>query len=142
MYETHDGNIKVVVAGLRKSKKDKRSTLLHMLEYVNERDGTNLTPFEFFKDGMYIDEEHSEKLCSHYIDDFYVVNYNGETLEVPSCIVLEPIPFKMGLGEMHKSLLIAVQRSMRNTKDRSVYDIWRQTQKLKSGTSTTIRTLA
>ena len=142
MYQTHDGNIKVVVAGLRKSKKDKRSTLLHMLEYVNERDGTNLTPFEFFKDGMYIDEEHSEKLCSHYIDDFYVVNYNGEILEVPSCIVLEPIPFKMGLGEMHKSLLIAVQRSMRNTKDRSVYDIWRQTQKLKSGTSTTIRTSA
>ena len=142
MYQTHDGNIKVVVAGLRKSKKDKRSTLLHMLEYVNERDGTNLTPFEFFKDGMYIDEEHSEKLCSHYIDDFYVVNYNGETLEVPSCIVLEPIPFKMGLGEMHKSLLIAVQRSMRNTKDRSVYDIWRQAQKLKSGTSTTIRTSA
>lgn len=142
MYETCDGKIKVVVAGLRKSKIDKRSTLLHMLEYVNERDGTNLTPFEFFKDGMYIDENHSEKLCSHYIDDFYVVNYNGETLEVPSCIVLEPIPFKMGLGEMHKSLLIAVQRSMRNTKDRSVYDIWRQAQKLKSGTSTTIRTSA
>lgn len=140
MYETSDGNIKVVVAGLRKSKIDKRSTLLHMLEYVNERDGTNITPFEFFNDGMYIDENHSEKLCSHYIDDYYIVNYNGEVLEVPSCIVLEPIPFKMGLGEKHKSLLIAMQRCMRNTKDRSVYDLWRQAQKLKSNTSTTIRT--
>lgn len=142
MYEKQNGEIKVVVAGLRKSKIDKRSTLLHMLEYVNERDGTNLTPFEFFKDGMYIDEKHSEKLCSHYIDDYYVVNYNGETLEVPSCIVLEPIPFKMGLGEKHKSLLIAIQRQMRNTTDRSVYDIWRQAQKLNSSTSTTIRTSA
>lgn len=140
MYEEPNGKIKVVVAGLRKSKKDKRSTLLHMLDYVNERDGTNITPFEFFTDNMYVDEQHSEKLCSHYIDDHFVVNYKGVALDIPSCLVLEPIAFRMGLGKKHKDLYIAIQRYMRNTKDRSVYDIWRQIQKSKSGTSTTIRT--
>lgn len=162
MYEDDKGNIKCVVAGCRKSKKFMKengvivpydpvkiknkqayevSTIVLQNEYNNKVNNTNIDIFDFFTDKMYIDEQHSEKLCSKYIDDYCIVNYNGETLEIPSCIVLEPIAFKMGLGLKHKNLLTAIKRYMRNTNDRSVYDIWRKAQKLKSGTSTTTRTL-
>jgi hypothetical protein len=155
IYEDSKGNIKCVVAGCRKSKKFMKengktvpydpikiknkqayevSTIVLQNEYNNEVNGTNVDVFDFFSDKMYIDENHSEKLCSKYIDEYCIVNYNGEMLEIPSCIVLEPIAFKMGLGLKHKDLLTAIKRYMRNTNDWSVYDIWRKAQKLKSAT--------
>lgn len=128
MYQKKNGSIKVVVTGIRKSKIDGESTLLKMNDYNNEINGTNVDPFDFFTDGMYIDENHSEKLASKYIETPVVVDYNGEKLDIPSCLVLEPVGYKMGLGKRHKSLMLAIHRHMRNTKDGSVYDIWRRIQ--------------
>lgn len=142
MYEDKDG-VHVVLAGCRKSKKDGRkvgkediSTLVLQCEYNNKKNGTNLSPFEFFsKDGMLIDEEHSEKLCSIYVNDEIIVDYkdrdgNIEKIYCPSSVVLEPIPFKMSMGKVHKELFeIAVERYMQNSTERKVYDIWKELKK-------------
>lgn len=140
MYETKKKGIKVVLAGCRKSKIDGVSTLIKQCEYNNKINKTNISPFEFFdKDGMYIDKEHSEKLCSLYIDDEIIVNNisdddeNIENIKIPSCVVLEPIPFDMKMGKGHKELFeLAVTRYMQNSRERKVFDIWRELKGLSS----------
>ena len=134
MYEKQDGKIKVVIAGHRKDKNG-RPTLLNQCDYNNKVNGTNIDYFDFFTDKMVIDKEHSNKLCSHYIDfpvrvDF--TDYQGNTQEVfcPSAIVLEQIEFNMKLGVKHGELLMAVERQMRNTHDRkAVWKIWKELKK-------------
>lgn len=124
MYETEEGKIKTVVAGCRKG------TIVD--QFKDEPDYYDV--FDFFQDGMHIDKEHARKLGSKYIDTPVRVNSKTETLEIPSCIVLEPIDFTMGMASAHKTLMIATQRFIENVKvERRVYDAWRQ---LKSNTST------
>lgn len=132
MYEKPNGKIEVVIAGHRKDKKG-RPTLLNQCDYNNEVNGTNIDYFDFFTDKMVIDSEHSNKLCSRYIDYPIRVkstDYQGHTEEVfcPAAIVLEPIEFNMKLGNKHAELLMAVERYMRNSPSirRKVYNIWRE----------------
>lgn len=134
MYEKQDGEINVVISGCRKSKKEETkdiSTLILQNEYNNKVNHENVDVFDFFNDRMVIDKEHSEKLASKYVDDYYgfrTHDYlgNEEFIEIPSCVALVPIPFEMRLGRKHKDLLIAVKRYAENTGSRKVYDIWRE----------------
>ena len=129
MYETEEGEIKTTVAGCRKG------TIVS--QFKDEPDYNDV--FDFFQDGMHIDKEHAKKLGSKYIDTPVRVNSKNEVLEIPSCLVLEPIDFTMGMASFHKTLMIAAQRLIENTKvNRRVYDAWRQ---LKSNTSTTTQLL-
>lgn len=52
-------------------------TLMQQLKDNNQRDGTNLSPFDFFSDQMVIDKDHTRKLTSKYIDGYAVI-YNAE----------------------------------------------------------------
>lgn len=132
MYEKQNGKIEVVIAGHRKDKNG-RPTLLNQCDYDNETNGTNIDYFDFFTDRLVIDKEHSNKLCSHYIDVPIRVNFtdyqnNEQEIFSPAAIVLEPIEFNMKMGKKHKDLLVAVERFMRNATNerRMVYDIWRK----------------
>lgn len=126
MYEEMNGKIKTVVAGCRKG------TIVDQFKDQDEIDDI----FDFFQDGMYIDCEHSKKLGSKYIDQPIRVNSKLGTLFIPSCLVLEPIDFTMGMATFHKKLMIATQRYISNVRERKVYDAWRQLQKLNSSTTT------
>lgn len=142
MYEQNDGTIKCVVAGCRKSKKEETegiSTIVLQNEYNNRTRNENVDVFDFFTNKMVIDKEHSEKLCSLYIEKpvrFTSTDRDGnvEELEIPSCIVLKEIPFKMSLGSKHFKLLTAIKRETDNTGGKAVYDIWRKVQKLRPNT--------
>lgn len=137
MYEKQDGKIKCVVAGCRKSKKpglEGVSTIVIQNDYNNKTRNENVDVFDFFSNEMVIDEQHSEKLCSLYVDDYVrckSTDYQGNTeeIEIPSCIVLKEIPFNMKLGREHYNLLVAIKREMQNTSGGAVYDIWRRAQK-------------
>ena len=140
MYEYLDKNgnpqIKVTVSGLRTSKTDQRSTMLHQLDYENIRTNSKTDPFDFFEDLMKIDKEHSEKLRSIYIDDAYEIEAtdylgNKEQCYSPSSIVLDEVDFTMSLSKTHQQLWIAIERYAKNTKIRSVYDLWRYRESLK-----------
>lgn len=145
MYEKPNGDIKCVVAGCRKSKKEETfgiSTVVIQNDFNNKTRNENVDVFDFFSDKMVIDKEHSEKMCSYYNDDYVrckSTDYLGnvEEVEIPSCIVLKEIPFNMSLGRKHRELLMAVKREMHNASSRKVYDIWRKIQKSKSSTLTT-----
>ncbi len=134
MYEKKDGEIKAVVAGCRKH--EGKSTILIQNEYNNEENGTKIDVFDFFKENMYIDKEHSYKLASKYIDICCGVDSADGKLIIPSCLVLEPVDFTMKLAPTHKDLMIAAQRFIENSKERSVYDIWRSLKKLSTSTTT------
>ena len=143
MYEKQDGKIKCVVAGCRKSKKENSlgvSTIVLQNEFNNEQSGENVDVFDFFDDKMVIDKEHSEKMCSLYIDKpirCKSTDYLGNTeeIEIPSCLVLKEIPFKMSFGKEHRTLYIAIKRAMQNSNDKEVYNIWQLlTKSLKSST--------
>lgn len=164
MYEKQNGSIKIVVAGCRESKKYmmkdneivglnlddiknkkafKVSTAQVQNYFNNKTSNEEKDIFDFFSDKMIIDKEYSEKLCSFYVDEyvrFTSTDYQGniQEIEIPSCIVLRKIPFKMTLSPIHKSLMIAVQREQRNTSNRKVYDIWRKLRKLNTSRMTQI----
>lgn len=150
MYEKQNGTIKCVVAGCRKSKKPGKegvSTIVIQNEYNNLTRNEDVDVFDFFSNKMVIDEEHSEKLCSLYVEDhvrFTSTDYlgNAEEIDIPSCVVLKEIPFNMSLGRRHLNLLIAIKRENENTKGKAVYDIWRKAQKLRSNILTTTLTSA
>lgn len=132
MYEYDNGKIKVVIAGHRKNKKG-RPTLLDQCDFNNAHNGTNIDYFDFFTDKMVIDKEHSNKLCSRYVDEPIRVNftdYQGNTQEVfcPAAIVLEPIEFRMKMGKTHKELMLAVERYLHNSRNqrKKVYEIWKE----------------
>ena len=92
---------------------------------------------------MEVDESHSEKMCSLYVDEhvrFESTDSDGgqEEIDIPSCIVLKPIPFKMKLGRSHKSLLKAVKRMMDNSGNKEIHTIWKELRKLNTSRMTQI----
>lgn len=135
MYLTQDGEYKVVIAGCRKYKGE--STLIIQNRISN---GFESNPFDFFEDGMIIEEENSNKLCSHYIDVPVSITYKGKQYVIPSCVALTPIKFSMKMGEFHKIYAEQVQDLMKNTTDRRIYNLWRMLTK-ESNTSTMTRHL-
>lgn len=153
MYEKQDGTIKCVVTGCRKHKAsyegdpdEGKSTIELQNRFNNQKNHSNVDIFDFFSKTMKIDKEHSEKLCSLYVDDYCRVSPtdcdgNTETIEIPSCLVLEPIEFNMTVAGSHYNLMIAAQRLARNTQDRRVYDCWRELKKLSTLTMTPISEL-
>lgn len=164
MYEKQNGSIKVVVAGCRESKKYMlkngeivdfniddinsknayRVSTVQVQNYFNNKTGNEkIDIFDFFSDTMTIDENYSEKLCSFYVDEhigFTSTDYLGnmQDIEIPSCIVLKSIPFKMSLSSKHKSLMVATQRAAQNSSNRKVYDVWRELRKLSTSRMTQI----
>ena len=127
-YVGKDGknHIKVVIAGCRKSKTDGESTLIHQADYDGITDY-----FDFFQDRMHIDKEHAEKLRSIYIDIPVTVKVtddygNCEEIYVPSCVVLEPVDFTLGLATPHKDLWVAVERYYKNSTNQAIGDLWRE----------------
>ena len=153
MYEKQDGTIKCVVTGCRKHKSkgdddpdEGKSTIQIQNEYNNKVNHCNTDIFDFFNKSMKIDKEHSEKLCSVYIEESTLITStdylgNKETVDIPSCLVLEPIEFNMTVKDSHYNLMIAAQRLARNTQDRRVYDCWRELRKLSILTMTPISEL-
>ena len=127
-----------------KNKKAFKVSTAQVQNYFNNKVANEETDiFDFFSDEMVIEKEYSEKLCSFYVDEyvrFTSTDYQGniQEIEIPSCIVLRKIPFKMTLSPIHKSLMIAVQREQRNTSNRKVYDIWRKLRKLNTSRMTQI----
>lgn len=146
MYETQNGKIKCVVAGCRKSKKKEtegKSTIEIQNTYNNLTRNENVDVFDFFTHNMEVDENHSEKMCSVYVDEhvrFESTDSDGnqEEIDIPSCIVLKPIPFKMKLGRSHKSLLKAVKRMMDNSGNKEIHTIWKELRKLNTSRTTQI----
>lgn len=146
MYETQSGKIKCVVAGCRKSKKKEtegKSTIEIQNAYNNLTRNENVDVFDFFTHNMEVDENHSEKMCSVYVDEhvrFESTDSDGdqEEIDIPSCIVLKPIPFKMKLGRSHKSLLKAVKRMMDNSGNKEIHTIWKELRKLNTSKTTQI----
>lgn len=146
MYEKQNGTIKVVVSGCRVSNKKETkgiSTVVIQNDFNNKTRNENVDVFDFFSNQMYIDEQHSEKLCSLYVEEyvrFTSTDYLGniQEIEIPSCIVLRPVPFKMKLSGSHEGLMLAVQRATQNSSDRRVYDIWRKLRKLNTSRMTQI----
>lgn len=146
MYETQNGKIKCVVAGCRKSKKKEtegKSTIEIQNAYNNLTRNENVDVFDFFTHNMEVDENHSEKMCSVYVDEhvrFESTDSDGcrEEIDIPSCIVLKPIPFKMKLGRSHKSLLKAVKRMMDNSGNKEIHTIWKELRKLNTSRTTQI----
>lgn len=141
MYEKQDGEIKVVIAGCRKNKDTKRSTVLEQCDYNNKKNSTKIDYFDFFSDGMYIDKKHSCKLASRYIDVPCRIKSPDGEIYIPSCVVLEPVDFTMSMSNPHKTLMIASQRFINNTRDRQVYDLWRSLKKLATSTTTPLSEL-
>lgn len=91
------GDLHITVAGL--SKKDG-------LEYIKSQEH----PFEFFKDGMRVDKEHSGRLTHTYIDDpvdGVIKDYNGKYQKVHSntCVHLEKSEYTMTLSNEYEEFL-------------------------------------
>lgn len=121
MYEKEDGTIKQVVAGCRKN------AILNQYQFEKENGSTNAkTIFDFFKNRMIVDINHSGKLASIYYDGYEIENGlqfvvtgmnentlesitidytdylgNTETIKLSSCIRLKPIAFDMQLSPLH-----------------------------------------
>lgn len=131
MYETLDGKIKCVVSGCRK-REDGKSTIQWMYEdYCKEHHIENGDIFNFFKNGMYIDKEHTLKLTSKYVDEVVVINYsdylgNVETIFCPSSIVLEPTDFTMGMTDEHYEFAMTMQSMYNNTLDEEFRNLWKR----------------
>lgn len=116
MYEKQSGEIKVVIAGCRKNGKE--STL----EW-QARDN-DIDPFDFFKDGMLIDEEHSNKKATSYVEldsipveKLEYTDYLGNTelVELSTSAVLYPITFKMTMAPCYEDIIESIRIWHRNT---------------------------
>lgn len=145
MYEDTNGNYHVTIAGCRKymdENEKERSTLIDQMEWDDLINDTKTDPFDYFAEGMYIDEAHSRKLASKYVDKSWEGEYmdrdgNVEHIKCPSSIVLIPIPFTMRYGRMgnsHKTygdLITAVKRfEINSPKGYTVYGIWQKLNEL------------
>ena len=111
MYECKDG-WKLTVAGLGKTVAKN-----YILE---ESKKLNISPLDFFKDGMYIPPEHSGKLTHTYIDDmeeFYgieIVDYQGNVSNVleKSAVHLENSHYELSMSEDFINYLMEVQHDI------------------------------
>ena len=112
--------IESVVAGCRKG------TILKQFEFdtkLNPYDNIDKL-FEYFKDGLKIDKEHSNKLSSTYISDYdgeksinvWYCDYNlvPERITLESAVVLKPIEFNMGLSDAHIRFYKTIQNAYNN----------------------------
>lgn len=105
------------------------------IEFQYRKEKPDMSLFEYFHDQLEVKEENANKLCSKYyeLDDVIkieptlktkVVDYDGNESEeeLSSCVVLEPVGFKMGISETHKNLFRIVQRYAKNNKDFDIID--------------------
>ena len=124
MYEYFDKNeqkwkIETVVAGCRKGSIEKQFND----DVASGKFKGDI--FQFFNDQMTIDEEHSRKLGSTYVDDYdglpeIIVDYkdrdgNTESILLESATVLEPIQFKLGLNPQYNAFFNTLQRLYKNS---------------------------
>lgn len=136
MCEKANGKIKVTVTGCRKIEMTKEvldsikypnsykegdiiSTIQYQNDYNNAMNGTNIDIFDFFKDDMKIDKEHSNKLASSYVDEEIIVDYNGERLVCPSAVVLKEIEFNMGIAATHEAFYESMKIKYKNCPGKS-----------------------
>ena len=70
--------------------------------YKKEHPNTDL--FNHFSN--YMNFETTDKLISHYIEDDFVVEVNGEKYYEKSCLTLENAPFKLTLADIYIDLLL------------------------------------
>lgn len=127
MYRQFDENknkyvIKSVVAGCRKG------TILEQFKFDSGLEPEeNLDKlFNYFKDGLKIDKEHSKKLSSTYIPkgyydgkdsiDIWYSDYNNniEKITLESAVVLKPIEFNMGISDIHVRFYKTIQNIYNN----------------------------
>lgn len=117
-------DIETVVAGCRKG------TILKQFEYntgIKPEDDINGL-FNFFKDGMRVDKDHSGKFTSKYIKDYdgeitkevYTFDYNGnfEKILLEPCVLLVPTEFNMGLSDLHVRFFTMIQGIFDNAPQR------------------------
>lgn len=114
MYETQKGKIKQVIAGLSGS-------LVCQCKANNFVNGTNIDPFDFFKDGMVVSSQYTRKMESVRIDDEFIVDYkdytgNTETIESKSSLVLLPTDFTLGITDEHIDFFKTIQAMEENVK--------------------------
>lgn len=97
------------------------------IEYQYRVEKPDISLFEYFQDQLEVKKEYANKLCSKYIEldviaenipslKINVTDYQGNIceMEVGSCVVLEPIGFKMGINGDHINLYKAVQSYIEN----------------------------
>lgn len=105
--------------------KTKRS--ISTMEYQNTDSEEIKDIFDFFDDEMKIDKEHSNKLCSKYLELDDVIKYypdlkieiedyqgNKCNMNLSSCLVLEEVEFNMGIKDTHIVLYKIVQNYRKN----------------------------
>lgn len=112
--------INTVVAGCRKG------TIIDQFKFDTKLDPDENVDkvFDYFKDGLKIDKEHSKKLSSKYISDYdgadiievTAFDYlnNPEIIKLESAVLLKPIEFNMGLSETHIKFYMTVQKAYEN----------------------------
>lgn len=116
--------IESVVAGCRKG------TILKQFEFntgKNPYDNVDEL-FEFFRDGLKVDKEHSGKLSSTYVESYdgfnstYVVasdyNKNEEVIKLESAVLLKPVEFNLGLSDIHVRFYMMIQNAYNNAPDK------------------------
>lgn len=116
--------INTVVAGCRKG------TIVDQFEFnTGLKAEENIDKvFDFFKDGLKIDKQHSKKLSSTYISDYYGADSiylyykdrdgNAERIKLESAIVLKEVEFNMGLSDAHIRFYLTVQNLYQNSPEK------------------------
>lgn len=116
--------INTVVAGCRKG------TIVDQFEFnTGLKAEENIDKvFDFFKDGLKIDKQHSKKLSSTYISDYYGADSiylyykdrdgNTERIKLESAIVLKEVEFNMGLSDAHIRFYLTVQNLYQNSPEK------------------------
>lgn len=116
--------ISTVVAGCRKG------TIVDQFEFnTGLKAEENIDKvFDFFKDGLKIDKQHSKKLSSTYISDYYGADSiylyykdrdgNTERIKLESAIVLKEVEFNMGLSDAHIRFYLTVQNLYQNSPEK------------------------
>jgi len=102
-------------------------------QYIKKKVGCSI--FEYFDDGLEIEEEFSNKLCSKYVElntiaekipslKIKVEDYQGNicTMPVSSCVVLEPVEFNMSVKDEHIMLYKLLQSFIKNHPNVSLLD--------------------
>lgn len=118
--KTNSYQIETVVAGCRKG------TIIDQFVFDTKLDPEmNIDEvFDYFKDGLKVDKEHSKKLSSKYVSDYdgkevievtaFDYNNKPEIIKLESAILLRPIEFNMGLSETHTKFYMTIQKAYEN----------------------------
>lgn len=108
-------------------KVEKTKKRISSLEYQHKKKKVKKSIFEYFENHLEIEKEYANKLCSKYVelDDIIekcpelkteVTDYQGNTctMELSSCVVLNPIGFEMGIRDVHITLYETIQNYIKN----------------------------